>query len=117
MSEFGVKVSKPGIDLSTAIPKDLMFYSGYISLKVYSAASVTIATDASGNASQTVAHGLSYTPACIAFYSDNSGSTWIQAENYVCVVSTDPTNIVIDFVTATANLNYIVKYYVMVEEA
>ena len=78
---YGLKISKPGIDVGTAADTDLIFSSDIDSLK-------TKATGTFAN-NGTVAHGLSYTP---MFFIAQSGFAPFASGG----VSVDGTNIIND---------------------
>ena len=87
---YGLKISKPGVDVGTAADTDLVFFSDYDSMK-------TKATGTFGN-NGTVAHGLSYTP--IFFVAQSGFAPWA-----VGGVSVDGTNLI----NATSGT---VRYYI-----
>lgn len=59
MSNYGIKISRPGFDVNTAGPQELAFSSAYKTLKINSQGSGTL-TNASRTA--TIAHNLGYVP-------------------------------------------------------
>ena len=58
---YGLKISKPGVDVGTATDIDLIFSSEIDSMKTSSTGTVGVGT---------ISHGLSYTP---AFFISQSG--------------------------------------------
>ena len=77
MADYGLKITKSGYDVSNAAIKDQIFNSSANSFKIVAQGTTTISVPASGSATYvTVAHGLSYTPAFLAFcqLSDSSMS-------------------------------------------
>jgi len=60
MGDYGIKISKPGYDVKTASPHQLVFSSKYQTLKIKQQGSGTI-TD-SGGRTHTIAHNLGYVP-------------------------------------------------------
>lgn len=76
---YGIKVSKPGIDVVTATEKDLVISSEYPSLKVAQELDmVTISVTYPTGEYRTFAHGLGYTPTYRVFYDVNDGK-WREA--------------------------------------
>jgi len=76
MGDYGIKVTQPGYDVSTAIPNQLVFSSKYQTLKVFSQGSGTI-TDSGRTI--TVAHNLGYVP----FFLVHSGTDPVYVADYV----------------------------------
>lgn len=72
---YGIKVSKPGNDVTTAAGKDLIFNSNQNVLKVVHSGDFVL-THPAGTASVTAtfAHNLGYVPAVLGFISDNYAS-------------------------------------------
>jgi hypothetical protein len=68
MAEWGIKVSKPGVDVKAANAKDLVLTSLLASLKIKQTGSGTLSiTGGSGTASVTIQHDLGYIPIIIAY--------------------------------------------------
>jgi len=77
---YGLKVSKAGFDVNTATADQLIFNSSQNTFKIVSKGTATISSFVvgspgatnftSGETTTTVAHGLSYTPAILAFLGD-----------------------------------------------
>ncbi len=59
MSDYGIKMSKPGVDVKTASDKDLSWSSDFKTFKIYKIVKFT----STGNKT----HGLNYPPAFVAF--------------------------------------------------
>lgn len=70
MSNYGIKISRPGFDVKTAQPNQLSFSSKYKTLKVHSSGSGTL-TDSSRTA--TIPHGLGYVPLFMVHSTSNEG--------------------------------------------
>lgn len=124
MADFGIKVSEPGIDVLTALPRQLYYSSKYDTLKAKTVATTTQTfLGINANQTYTIAHGLSYAPAfrvhvkvtsneyCAIpfanFFSDISGRV-ATMQAYV-----DTTNLYIrvsGFVGADISLTF--KYYI-----
>lgn len=69
MSDYGFKISRPGISVRSAELKDLLFHSEYPLLKLKQSGSVSLTwTDDSGSSdSEDVAHNLGYKPRVLAY--------------------------------------------------
>jgi len=61
MKEYGVKISKPGFDVKTALENELNFYSKYPLLKIHSSGSGTNTFTDEGTIELSV-HSLGYRP-------------------------------------------------------
>ena len=63
MSDYGVKISQAGKDVTSTEPRDFVFNSAYDTVKIFKqgSGSVTIPSGSS-SASVNIAHGLSFTP-------------------------------------------------------
>ena len=59
MTDYGIKISKPGIDVNTATPQELAFSSKYKTLKISKRGNGTL-TDSARTV--TIPHGLGYVP-------------------------------------------------------
>lgn len=71
MADWGIKISKPGVDVGTAGAENLVLTSQIPLIKVKTEAKVTL----TGPATETVAHGLPYTPLFWCFRNKNGTST------------------------------------------
>lgn len=118
---YGLKVSKSGFDVYDATDAQLVFNSDQNNFKIVSSFTTSITGSATSNTVTTIAHGLGYTPAILAFL--NAGlaggavrtplptwttlnrddvnhvvnfRTWINAE-------VDGTNVYLDFFNSTAS--------------
>ena len=65
-SSYGIKFSKPGVDVGTASEDDLLFTTRKKVLKVVSEGTISLASGATG----TVNHSLGYQPFCLAYLKD-----------------------------------------------
>ena len=70
------KIAKPGFDPLTADPKNLIFDSELNTLKNKLSGSFTESLSAFETFTQTIAHGLSGRPLCMAYYRDTANSNW-----------------------------------------
>jgi len=68
MGNYGIKVMKPGKDISSTVPQDHIFSSLYTTVKIISDNMGTI-TVPSGGAYGTISHNLGYVP-LIALYTE-----------------------------------------------
>lgn len=96
MGDFGVKVSKEGVDVSNAADKDLTLKTGINIFKVSDDNSGTI----SASSTHTTAHGLGHVPFFLAFMEDTAGkmrivngSGFIATEQFVAYANA--TNVVL----------------------
>lgn len=118
MTDYGIKFSKHGKDVSSATNDDLIFSSGRNCLKVKPVASTTI-TVSGGSGSTTVAHGQSFVPFVIA-YINFSGMQMLpfvdSSSGSVFNMTIDGTNLIITASTAT-NGTYTFYYYISETES
>lgn len=69
MSDFGIKIVKPGFDAKTADLKDQVLNSEHNSLKIWMAGHVDISKGAEpGEFSTNVAHNLGYAPFYLVYF-------------------------------------------------
>lgn len=78
MSNYGIKVSRPGYDVKTATPEQLSFSSKYSTFKIQSRGSGTV-NSASGGGLATIAHGLGYTPAFLVHVDPGQTGNYLMA--------------------------------------
>lgn len=77
MSNFGIKVSQPGVDVNKATIKDLFIDTSYPILKVKESGSGTLSISDGSSDSDTITHNLGYIPRVFVYgqtYSANGGS-------------------------------------------
>jgi len=67
---FGIKVSQPGYDATTAAKENLVFSSEYDTLKLFDSGSGTIEVPGDNKGTVQITHSLGYKPAFLVF-SDN----------------------------------------------
>jgi hypothetical protein len=72
---YGLKISKPGVNVLTAAPKDLIFSSAFNTIKTRVGASDTI-TVSGGDTTKTITHNFGIVPAFIFYY--YNGSRWVM---------------------------------------
>ena len=84
MGNYGIKVSKPGYDVKTSSPQELVFSSKYQTLHVHSQGS-GIVYDSTGR-TVTVAHGLGYIPKFLVHTQVDSSLPVIGSTNYYYIV-------------------------------
>ena len=71
MTDYGIKISKNGYDISSATDDELVMSSKMPLYKVWGSGSAQLTTDAeTGYAQTNITHNLGYHPAFIAFTSD-----------------------------------------------
>src|SRR5688572_9961943 len=58
MADYGIKVSKPGFDVTTAALYELAFTSALVSERVAVEGTTTLTSDGSGTGSTTITHSL-----------------------------------------------------------
>jgi hypothetical protein len=132
MGDWGIKISREGIDTSSTDPKDMVLHSGYKTLKAQARATTT-AVLLTGNTTVTksIAHGLGYAPYFWISVELNSGKWYTIGSiqfldsdsapgNYFTVrASSDATNINLTIDTVSAygsNQTYNVTYYAIVDQ-
>jgi len=118
--DYGIKISKEGINVETAIDEELYLTSKRKCLKIGEVRSTTITTNGSGNGTRTIAHGLSFRPVVIGFIEESSA--WFQfpavlPSNGLAICYIDSTNIVFDLLIASASTTYTIYYYVSETES
>lgn len=118
MSEYGIKVSKPGVDVRTATNKDLVLDTSRNCLKLDNVATATI-TISGGSGTKTLAHGQSFIPVVIAFI--NIGGNYYtfpfsdSAGENLGYIKIDATNIV--FSADTGDGDYTIYYFLSKTES
>ena len=85
MTDFGIKIAKPGEDVKTADLKDQVFNSEANSLKVWMTGSKNISVSeftgagGTGIGDEDIAHGLGYTPFFLVFFKlKHASKLWLQ---------------------------------------
>lgn len=131
-----IRVAKPGKDVTTATDADLAFNSAQNVFKIVADSTVSCTAPAHTNNTTTIAHGLSYKPAVIAFLEAGIAvgarmplPTWTSLTrddvNNVIVfrtwinVEVDATNLYIRYFNSLATVDgpCIVHYYLLQETA
>jgi hypothetical protein len=74
-NNYGIKISKDGVDIGTANILQQTFNSEKNSLKIISDG--TTATTANGARDITVAHGMNFIPGFLTFYEVDNSGTWL----------------------------------------
>lgn len=67
MSNYGIKVSKPGENVNTSGTNDLFLDSTYSSLKVAMSGTGTLSITEGGGDSDTISHNLGYIPRVLVY--------------------------------------------------
>lgn len=76
MTDYGIKVSKPGYDVKTATPQQLVFSSKYPTLRIHSRGTGSV-THTGGRIS-TIYHGLGYVPMFTVYAKGTGDSTMVR---------------------------------------
>jgi hypothetical protein len=97
MADIGIKVSKPGIDVSETDVKNQVINSEHNSLKVWMTGSTNITKSAgTGDFSVNIAHGLGYPPFFLTYFK------LVHASKYWFQESLDDSILPVDFVYGLA---------------
>ncbi len=107
MSTYGIKISKPGKDITSNAANDLVFDSRRNAFKVFKEGSGTMSAGAA-----TIPHGLNFTPAFLAFAQIETGQ-WFSIGMDITIPSsntftgyTDATNLNLQSNLANASYYY-----------
>ena len=76
MADFGIKISKDGVDVNTASDSQLVFSSEFNVLKIISQGSANIVHGTASGGTTSVAHNMNFTPTFLAFI--NSGGKYFS---------------------------------------
>lgn len=79
MADYGMKVSKAGIDVKTALAKNLRFNSEAGAFKIFKSGDASFTTDGSGNATATIAHNMGYAPAFFIYRKATARWDWLSS--------------------------------------
>jgi hypothetical protein len=100
MTDYGIKISNTGIDVHTGAIKDMVLHSEHFGLKIIAQGSKTFSVTTATGGSTSVAHGLSYTPAFLAYCNMTGSSKYYSANSYNIegsyeqfIASSDSTNL------------------------
>ena len=74
MADFGLKISKDGVDVKTAVDKDLVLTSKYDTIKIAKAVD-TQHTQSGASETLAIAHGLGYAPGYLFYVKNPDEST------------------------------------------
>jgi hypothetical protein len=119
---YGLKVSKPGIDVYTAPDSDLIFNSSQNVFKIVQSGTVDIVTGAGEANDVTVTHNLGYAPVVIAYLQLTDGIITpipqYVGSSYTWLTS-NPVNVkfVYSATTPGATATWTIKYYFLQESA
>lgn len=120
MADYGFKVTPPGFDVLSATDAQLAFTSKAFGIKILSQGVATV-TATAGAGTTTVAHGLAYAPAYIAYPSGLSSdclcindSTMPDSNSVFTNAWSDTTNLNLKI---TNNGTTVFKYYIFVEDS
>lgn len=102
MADYGLKVSKPNIDVGTATnQQDLVFTSTKGVLGVRQVSNYSGTTNASGNIALTFNHNFGYVPLCYVTVNNSQGSNFT-----VPIKTTSGTSIAKEFIEIYETFNY-----------
>ena len=74
MANYGMKISKDGGDVKTAVDKDLVMTSKFNQIKVSAQGTFTVVVPANtASATTNIAHGLGYAPGYLIFLEEVAG--------------------------------------------
>jgi hypothetical protein len=93
MTDYGMKVSKPGYDVKTASDKDLVFSSKFDTFRVAVTGTGSLTSDATNPKTATHAHGLGYTPAFIVYSEIHAGFGEPSTGNFYILPHSSPLHI------------------------
>ncbi len=81
MGDYGVKASKPGNDVKTAVIAATQFSTKYSTLKIYLQGDTSFTTDGSGAGSVEITHGLGFAPAFYVFRKGTASFSFLDASS------------------------------------
>ena len=90
MTDYGIKISQDGYDVKTADIKNLVLTSKANQFKIHLKGTLTFT---SNNQTQTVAHGLAYTPSYIAFQKLSANAYYNFADTNTYIDGTNLTSL------------------------
>lgn len=113
MSDYGIKVSKAGVDVKSATGEDLILSSSKNCLKLKDYQSTTI-NISGGSGSKNLAHGLSINPVVIAFIEISGGYYMFPflTSNGAGNMYINSTNIVFSCSLFSSDGTYDIYYYI-----
>jgi len=113
MSEdYGVKISKDGVDVDTASAEDLVYSSKWSNFKIHSVVSGSVTTNASGYGAASVDSPLSYSPLFLAYCQDPDNTTrWSPAlSGYYSLTVGSAHTMSVAYNVSTNKFDMVVKY-------
>lgn len=119
MADWGIKISKLGVDVKTATDAQLAFSSKYNVPKTFASDADTIVVSG-GSGSKTIAHGLPSTPIALVYIEQVAGDGKRYLLNTVVLsgahfaYSVDATNLIVNNLDA-ANGTYNFYYYTFLD--
>ena len=120
--DYGIKVSKPGVDVKTATRDEIVLWSKYNSLKVKKPQTTTITING-GTGSRQIAHGQLFAPVVIS-YIDYDGLQLVPfvdlSTNGALNIKIDSTNITYEAEDAVGDLSngtYTIYYFLSETES
>lgn len=129
MSDFGIKISKEGYDITTASDQNLSFTSGLNMFKVFMTGTIQLNLTNTGGADSDeviIEHNLGYRPAFFLYannYGDGTSDDFDRrpsgnAAFFECIYGISKVNtllIKINSGFSTANQTFNVKYFIMAD--
>lgn len=119
MADYGIKISKTGVDVKTATDDQLAFSSKYNVPKTFASGASTIVVSG-GAGSRTIAHGLPAIPIALVYIEFVAGDNKRYLLNDVVLsspfaYSVDATNLIVSIITAPADGTYNFYYYTFLD--
>lgn len=125
MADWGAKVSRPGFAVTTADARELIWSTAFNAYKISAQGATTVAiANGQFSGTNTIAHGLAYTPSCLVYFELASGKRFLAGTpvitgltDYGGYAYTDGTNIVLfaNRAGSSGNVTVNVYYYVLKE--
>lgn len=99
--DYGIKISKPGIDVKTAKDTELVFSSKFNTFKVAETGTGSLTSDATNPKTATIPHSLGYVPAFMVFSEIHAGFGNPSTGDFYMMPSSPPASIGGSLVTDT----------------
>ncbi len=134
MGNYGLRISTKGNNADTQSDKRTVYTSEFSTLKIFEKGTVDLLTDAGGNCTKKIVHGLGYAPIFYVFRQDAASfslldgtsypnafvpcpgnfTNWVQYHDTTDVY-TDATNLTITIAGAN-NTHYYFTYYIFIDQ-
>lgn len=138
MSDYGIKISLPGVDVLKATPEDCAVHSSYDTFKIddhadpahFGVVKITFTKDSASATLFSFKHGYDHRPSCMAHNYDGSrpnnpyaigGKFFIQGDTYINTV-VDDTYFRVKLVKGSfqppnmTGKSYTIRYYIFAED-